>query len=75
LTRTGAISAELMTMLEAIPTSYMVIANQSILPERTTDYEAFWRAQLPRGRLRFIRRFDGHDDLYAVVKNEPEAKK
>jgi hypothetical protein len=26
------------------------------------------------GRLRFINRFDGHDDLYAVVKNEPNAR-
>jgi len=74
LTRNGAISAELMTMLEAIPTSYLVIANQSILPERTTDYEAFLAGAVAAGRLRFIRRFDGHDDLYAVVKNEPEAK-
>jgi len=75
LTRNGAISAELMTMLEAIPTSYLVIANQSILPERTTDYEAFLAGAVAAGRLRgFINRFDGHDDLYAVVKNEPAAK-
>ena len=24
--------------------------------------------------MRFINRFDGHDDLYALVKNEPNAK-
>jgi hypothetical protein len=74
LTRTGAIPAELMSMLEAIPTSYLVIANQSIMPERTTDYEVFLARAVAAGRLRFIRRFDGHDDLYAVVKNEPAAK-
>jgi hypothetical protein len=74
LTRTGAISAELMPMLEAIPTSYLVIANQSILPERTADYESFLVRSIAAGRLRFIRRFDGYDDLYAVVKNEPESK-
>jgi hypothetical protein len=74
LTRNGAISTELMTMLETIPTSYLVIANQSILPERTTDYEAFLASAVAAGRLRFINRFDGHDDLYAVLKNEPEAK-
>lgn len=74
LTRSGAISAELMPMLEAIPTSYLVIANQSILPERTADYESFLVRSIAAGRLRFIRRFDGHDDLYAVVKNEPESK-
>jgi len=74
LTRNGAIAAELIPLLEAIPTSYLVIANQSILPERTTDYETFLAGGVAAGRLRFINRFDGHDDLYAVVKNEPEAK-
>jgi len=74
LTRTGAIPAELMSMLEAVPASYLVIANQSIMPERTTDYEVFLARAVAAGRLRFIRRFDGHDDLYAVVKNEPTAK-
>jgi hypothetical protein len=74
LTRTGAIPAELMTMLESIPTSYLVICNQSIMPERTADYETFLARAVTGGRLRFINRFDGRDDLYAVVKNEPEAK-
>jgi len=74
LTRTGAIPAELMSMLEAIPTSYLVIANQSIMPERTIDYEVFLARAVAAGRLRFINRFDGHDDLYAVAKNEPEVK-
>jgi hypothetical protein len=74
LTRTGAIPVELMNMLEAIPTSYVVVANQSIMPERRTDYEVFLARSVAAGRLRFINRFDGHDDLYAVVKNEPEAK-
>jgi hypothetical protein len=74
LIRTGAIPTELMSMLEAIPTSYLVIANQSILPERTSDYEVFLARAVAEGRLRFINRFDGHDDLYAVVQNEPAAK-
>lgn len=74
LTRNGAIPAELMDLLETVPTSYLVIANQSIMPERTTDYEAFLKRAIDSGRLRFIKRFDGHDDLYAVVKNEPDAK-
>jgi hypothetical protein len=74
LTQSGAIPSELMSMLEAIPTSYLVIANQSIMPERTTDYEVFLARAVAAGRLRFINRFDGHDDLYAVVKNEPAVK-
>jgi len=74
LTRNGAISSELMDMLETIPTSYLVIANRSIQPERTADYEVFLARAVTAGRLRFIKRFDGRDDLYAVVKIEPQAQ-
>ena len=74
LTRSGAITNELMSLLETVPTSYLVICNQSILPERTSDYEVFLARALAAGRLRFINRFDGRDDLYAVVKNEPDSK-
>jgi hypothetical protein len=74
LIRNGAITDELMSLLESVPASYVVIANQSILPERTTDYQIFLTRAISAGRLRFINRFDGRDDLYAVVKNEAEAK-
>jgi hypothetical protein len=74
LTRTGAIPFDLMNLLERIPTSYLVIANRSILPERTSDYEVFLERAVTAGRLRFINRFDGRDDLYAVVMNEPDAR-
>jgi hypothetical protein len=74
LTRSGQISDELMTLLESVPTSYLVIANNAIPPERVPEYEAFLYRQLSSGRLRFINRFDGRDDLYAVVKNEPRAQ-
>ena len=74
LTRTGAISPQLMDLLETVPASYLVIANQSIVPERKIDYGVFLSTSIAAGRLRFINRFDGHDDLYAVVKNEPGAK-
>jgi hypothetical protein len=73
-TGSGPFPAGFMDMLEAVPTSYLVIANQSILPERKTDYEAFLVKAITTGRLRFINRFDQRDDLYAVVKNEPEAR-
>ena len=33
----------------------------------------FLARQLSAGRLRYINRFDGRDDLYAVVQNEPQA--
>ncbi len=74
LTSSGAIPAELMSLLEAVPTSYVVIANQSIIRERTTDYEVFLARAVASGRLRYINSFDGRDDLYAVVKNEPESR-
>ena len=74
LTRSGQISDELMTLLESVPASYLVIANNVVPPDRLPEYQAFLRRQLSAGRLRFINRFDGRDDLYAVVKTEPEAK-
>ena len=74
MTRNGTIPAELMSLLEAIPTSYLVITNRSIPPERVADYQVFLARAVVAGRLRFINRFDGRDDLYAVVKNEPQTK-
>jgi hypothetical protein len=70
----GPITDELMNLMESVPTSYLVICNKAIPPERTADYQFFLARQLSEGRLRFINRFDGRDDLYAVVKNEPDAK-
>ena len=73
LTRNGQIADELMTLLESVPASYLVIANNVVPPDRVPEYQAFLRRQLSSGRLRFINRFGG-DDLYAVVKTEPAAK-
>jgi hypothetical protein len=74
LTYSGAISDELMTLMESVPTSYLVVATNAISPQRIPEYHAFLYRQLSWGRLRFINRFDGRDDLYAVVKNEPQTK-
>lgn len=74
LTRSGTISDELMTLLESVPTSYLVIANNAIVPQRIPEYQAFLTRQLSAGRLRFINRFDDRNDLYGVVKNEPETQ-
>jgi hypothetical protein len=74
LTRAGAIPTELLDLFEAVPASYLVIENQSIVPERTTDYDEFLARGMAAGRLRFINRFGGHSDLYAVVKTEPGAQ-
>jgi hypothetical protein len=61
-------------LLESIPASYLVIHDTDLPPERRNDYDAFLARAVASGRLRFINRFDGRDDLYAVVKTEPEAK-
>ena len=73
-TRSGAIAEDFMDLLEGIPTSYIVVSNQLIAPERRLDYEAFLARNVKAGRLRFINRFGLGDDLYAVVKTEPDAK-
>jgi hypothetical protein len=73
-TQSGAIPTKFVDFLEEVPTSYLVIENQLIPPERRTDYETFLSRAVLARRLRFVNRFDGRDDLYAVVKNEPQAK-
>ena len=73
-TQAGPIPSAFMKFLEDVPASYVVIENNLIAPERRIDYEMFLARAVVAGRLRFINRFDGRDDLYAVVKSEPQAK-
>jgi hypothetical protein len=68
------ISSKFMDLLEEIPASYLVIHNDRLPAGLHTEYEIFLERALLAGRLRFVNRFDGHDDLYAVVKTEPDAK-
>lgn len=72
--RNGNITEEFMDLLEAIPASYLVVVTKAITVDRRLDYETFLAREVREDRLRFIRRFDGDDDLYAVVKTEPQAK-
>jgi hypothetical protein len=74
LTRSGPISDQLVDLLEVIPASYVVIENDEIAADRRTDYNNLLARAMGSSRLRFINRFDGHDDLYAVIKTEPEAR-
>jgi hypothetical protein len=73
-TRTGPIPEKLLQLFEDVPASYVVIENHLVPPERRIDYEEFLARAVVAGRLRFINRFDGRSDLYAVVKTEPQAK-
>lgn len=74
MTRAGTIPQGFMDLLEKIPASYLVVEYGNIPPERKVDYETFIARSVAAGRLRFVNRFDGRDDLYAVVKTEPSAK-
>ncbi|HEX8723099.1 MAG TPA: hypothetical protein VF736_20950 [Pyrinomonadaceae bacterium] len=73
-TRSGPISFQLLKLLEETPASYLVVENNLVEAERRADYATFLGRAVASGRLRFINRFDGRDDLYAVVKTEPEAR-
>jgi len=73
LSRARPISPRLLDALEKVPTSYLVIHNSLIEPERRADYDSFLASGLISGRLRFIRRYGEGEDLYAVVKTEPQA--
>jgi hypothetical protein len=74
LTRAGSIPQQLMTVLEEIPASYLVVENELIPLERQPDFAGFLGRAVTSGRLRFINRFDEQHDLYAVVKTEPQTK-
>jgi hypothetical protein len=70
------IPLDLLDDLEAIPTSYVLVHESWLSSEEKAAMHAFLARGLAWGRLRFIRRFDAEraNDLYAVVKNEPQAK-
>lgn len=74
MTAKGSIPFDLMNLFEEIPASYLVVENQLIPTERQQDFRTFLIRALRAGRLRFINRFDSHNDLYAVTKTEPQAQ-
>ncbi len=70
------IPGDLLDYLEEIPTSYILVHDSWLFPE-SRDVHRDWLARgMAAGRLRFIKRFDGRmrNELYAVVRNEPETK-
>ncbi len=74
LSRSIPIPTKLLDAMEKVPTSYLVIHNPLIEAERRQSYESFLAVGLSTGRLRFIKRYGAGDDLYAVVKTEPNAQ-
>ena len=74
MTGDGVVPPQFMDLLERIPASYLVVENELIVPGRRADYAAFLAPAVVAHRLRFVNRFDGKNDLYAVTRTEPEAK-
>jgi hypothetical protein len=64
----------LMDFVESIPTSYVTVHNSFIAPERRAEFDSFLSEAWASGRLRYIGRYDGVNDLYAVTRIEPEAQ-
>jgi len=70
------IPGDFLDFLEEIPTSYILVHDSWLFPE-SRDVHRDWLARgMASGRLLFVKRFDGRarNELYAVVRNEPEAK-
>jgi hypothetical protein len=74
--RKSPIPDDLLDFLEGIPTSYILVRESWLSPDMRGPHREWLARGLASGRLLFVRRFDGRmkNDLYAVVKNEPEAK-
>ena len=72
-TRGKRIEPGFMDLLEQIPTSYLVIHNDRMTSEGRATSERLVLREMMSGRLRFVNRFDAETDLYAVVRNEPNA--
>ena len=70
------IPGDLLDDLEGIPTSYILVHDSWLFPESRLLHRDWLARGMAAGRLRFIKRFDGRmrNELYAVVRNEPEAK-
>lgn len=70
------IPRELFDLLESLPVSYVTARFSRIRPDEKSAYQAWLRAGVETGRLRHIGRFGDRvrDDLYALVRIEPDAK-
>ncbi|HSB62574.1 MAG TPA: hypothetical protein VLJ18_00350 [Thermoanaerobaculia bacterium] len=74
--RKTPIPDELFDFLEGIPTSYILVRDSWLSPELRGPHREWLARGMASGRLLFVKRFDRRirNELYAVVRNEPEAK-
>ncbi len=74
MTKGPGLPKELLDLLEDIPASYVVVRRGQIAPERQAEFTSFFADAVASGRLRLIGTYGSSDDLYAVVKTEPQAQ-
>jgi hypothetical protein len=74
--RKTPIPDDLLDFLEKIPTSYILVRDSWLSPELRDSHREWLARGMASGRLLFVSRFDGRvkNDLYAVVRNESDAK-
>jgi hypothetical protein len=74
--RKSPIPGELLDFLEELPTSYILVRDSWLSPDTRGPHRDWLARGMAAGRLLFVKRFDGRlkNDLYAVVRNEPEAR-
>jgi hypothetical protein len=74
--RKTPIPDELLDFLERIPTSYILVRDSWLSPQLRGPHREWLARGMASGRLRFVKRFDRRirNELYAVVRNEPEAR-
>ena len=71
MTSTDPVPDAFFDLLESIPASYLVLHNEFLYADAPRLKEMLRRGT-ETGRLRYVNRFDGRSDLYAVVKTEPQ---
>ncbi len=67
-------TTELLDALEAVPVSYVTVRPLRMTPEQKTAAAKLVEAGIASHRLLHVRHFFPDDDLYGVVKIEPDAK-
>jgi hypothetical protein len=65
---------QLLDLLESIPVSYLVVNDQKLTPQNREDLHRFIAWGVASDRLRYMGSYDRRNDLYAVVKTEPDTK-
>ncbi|MFI5119651.1 MAG: hypothetical protein ACHQM4_04520 [Thermoanaerobaculia bacterium] len=68
-------TVELLDALEAVPVSYVTVRPQRMTAEQRATAAKFVEAGIASHRLLHVRHFLPDDELYAVVRTEPDAKR